>query len=64
MASLQHQSHSQGKASTSYGGDDLSYMANVAQSEASVVVTRGIIRASEPRGATVELDPQRGEVGK
>jgi hypothetical protein len=30
MASLQHRSHSRGKASTSYGGDDLSYMASVA----------------------------------
>ncbi len=29
MASLQHQSHSRGEASTSYGGDDLSYMASV-----------------------------------
>jgi hypothetical protein len=25
MASFQHQSHSRGKASTSYGGDDLLY---------------------------------------
>ncbi len=33
-------------------------MASVAQIEASVVVTRGIARASEPRGATVEVDPQ------
>jgi hypothetical protein len=57
MASLQHRSHSRGEAPTSYGGDDLSYMASVAQIEASVVVTRNIIRASEPRGATVELDP-------
>ncbi len=30
MASFQHQSHSRSKASTSYGGDDLSYMASVA----------------------------------
>ncbi len=57
MASLQHRSHSRGEASTSYGGDDLSYMANVTQIEAYVVVTRGITRASKPRGATVELDP-------
>jgi hypothetical protein len=64
MASLQHQSHSRGEASTSYGGDDLFYMASVAQIEASVVVTRGVTRASEPRGATVELDPQRGELNK
>ncbi len=56
MASLQHRSHSQGEASTSYGGDDLSYMANVAQIETSVVVTRGITQASKPRGANVELD--------
>jgi hypothetical protein len=57
MASLQHRSHSRGKDSTSYGRDDLSYMASVAQIEASIAVTRGIIRASKPRGATVELDP-------
>jgi len=63
MASFQHRSHSKGKAPTSYGGDDLFYMANVAQIEASVVVTRGVTRALEPRGATVELDPQRGEAG-
>jgi hypothetical protein len=42
----------------------LVYMASVAQIEASVAVTRGITRASEPRGATVELDPQRGEAGR
>jgi hypothetical protein len=64
MASFQHQSHSRGKAPTSYGGDDLFYMASVAQIEASVVVTRGVTRASEPRGATVELDPHRGEAGR
>ncbi len=64
MASLQHQSHSKGGASTSYGGDDLSYMANVALIEASIVVTRGVTEASEPRGAIVELDPQRGEASK
>jgi hypothetical protein len=57
MASLQHRSHSRDKASTSYGGDDLSYMASVAQIEAPVVVTRGITRTSKPRGATMELDP-------
>ncbi len=64
MASFQHQSHSRGEAPTSYGGDDLFYMASVAQIEASVVVTRGVTRASEPRGATVELDPHKGEAGK
>jgi len=63
MASFQHRSHSKGEAPTSYGGDDLFYMANVAQIEASVVVTRGVTQALEPRGATVELDPQRGEAG-
>ncbi len=57
MASLQHRSHSRGEASTSHGGDDFSYMTSVAQIEASVVVTRGVTQASEPRGATVELDP-------
>ncbi len=39
-------------------------MANVAQIEASVAVTRGVTRASEPRGATMELDPQRGEASR
>jgi len=64
MASFQHQSHLGGEAPTSYGGDDLFYMASVAQIEASVVVTRSVTRASEPCGATVELDPQRGEAGR
>ncbi len=64
MANFQHRSHSRGKAPTSYGGDDLFYMASVAQIEAFVVVTRGVTRASEPRGATVELDLQRGEAGR
>ncbi|CAK9874863.1 unnamed protein product [Sphagnum jensenii] len=59
MASFQHQSHSKGEAPTSYGGDDLFYMASVAQIEAFVTVTRGVTRASEPRGAIVELDPHR-----
>jgi len=63
MASFQHQSHSRGEALTSYGGDDVFYMASVAQIKASVVVTRGITRTSEPRGATVELDPHRVEAG-
>jgi hypothetical protein len=57
MASFQHRSHLRGEAPTSYGGDDLFYMANVPQIEASVVVTRGVTRASKPRGAIVELDP-------
>ncbi len=57
MASFQHRSHSRGKVPTSYGGDDLFYMASVAQIEVSVAVTRGVTRASKPRGATVELDP-------
>jgi hypothetical protein len=39
-------------------------MASVAQIEASVVMTRGVTRTSKPRGATMELDPQRGEVGR
>jgi hypothetical protein len=43
MASLQHQSHSRGEASTSYGGDDLFYMASVAQIEASIAMMKGII---------------------
>jgi hypothetical protein len=64
MASFQHRSHSRSKAPTSYGGDDLFYMASVAQIEASVAMTKGVTRASEPCGATVELDPQRGEAGR
>jgi hypothetical protein len=36
MASFQDRSHSRGEASTFYGGDDLSYMANVAQIETSL----------------------------
>ncbi|KAH8975228.1 hypothetical protein BDL97_01G144200 [Sphagnum fallax] len=64
MASFQHQSHSRGEAPTSYGGDDLFYMASVAQIEASIAVTKGVTRASEPRAATVELDPHRGETSK
>jgi hypothetical protein len=43
MASFQHRSHSRSEASTSYGGDDLSYMASVAQIEAFVTVTKGVI---------------------
>jgi hypothetical protein len=62
MASLQHRSHSRGEASTSYGGDDIFYMANVVRIEVSVVMMKGVTQASEPRGATVELDPQRGDV--
>ncbi len=64
MASFQHRSHSRGEAPTSYGEDDLFYMASVAQIEAFVAMTRGVTRASKPRGATMELDPQRGESGK
>jgi len=64
MTSFQHRSHLKGEAPTSYGGDDLFYMASVTQIEASVVVTRSVIRTSEPRGTTMELDPQRGEAGR
>jgi hypothetical protein len=39
-------------------------MASVAQIEVSVVVTRGVTRALEPRGASMKLDPQRGEAGR
>jgi len=39
-------------------------MANVAQIKASIAVMRGVTRASEPCGATVELDPHRGEAGR
>jgi hypothetical protein len=64
MASFQHRSHSGGEAPTSYGGDDLFYMASVTQIEASITLTRGVTRASEPRGATVELDPHKGEASR
>jgi hypothetical protein len=64
MASLQHRSHSRGEASTSYWGNDLSYMASVAQIDVSIAMMRGIIRASESRGATMELDPQGGEADR
>ncbi|BBN20292.1 hypothetical protein Mp_8g17980 [Marchantia polymorpha subsp. ruderalis] len=50
--------------STSYEGEDFSYLASAAHVEASVAVTRGGARTSEPRGANVELDPQRGEGGR
>ncbi|BBM98527.1 hypothetical protein Mp_1g14190 [Marchantia polymorpha subsp. ruderalis] len=50
--------------STSYEGEDFSYLASAAQVEASVAVTRGGARTSEPLGATAELDPQRGEGGR
>jgi hypothetical protein len=39
-------------------------MASVAQIEASVAMTRGVTQASKPCGTPMELDPQRGEVGK
>jgi hypothetical protein len=39
-------------------------MASVAQIKAFVAMTRSITRTSKPRGATVELDPQRGEAGR
>ncbi|BBN11179.1 hypothetical protein Mp_5g09720 [Marchantia polymorpha subsp. ruderalis] len=45
--------------STSYEGEDFSYLASATQIEASVAVTRGGDRTSEPRGATVELNPKR-----
>ncbi|BBN08134.1 hypothetical protein Mp_4g09160 [Marchantia polymorpha subsp. ruderalis] len=50
--------------STSYEEEDFPYLASAAQVEASVAVTRGAARALEPRGATGELDPQRGEGGR
>jgi len=49
MASFQHRSHLGGEAPTSYGGDDLFYMANVAQIEAFVAVTRGVRWSDEWR---------------
>ncbi|PTQ38247.1 hypothetical protein MARPO_0052s0045 [Marchantia polymorpha] len=45
--------------STSYEGEDFSYLASAAQVEASVAVTRDGAHASEPRDATLKLDPQR-----
>ncbi len=44
MASFQHQSHSKGEAPTSYGGDDLFYVASVAQIEASVAMTEASLK--------------------
>ncbi|OAE29005.1 hypothetical protein AXG93_3036s1320 [Marchantia polymorpha subsp. ruderalis] len=51
-------------SSTFHEGEDFPYLASAAQVEASVAVTRGAARALEPRGATGELDPQRGEGGR
>ncbi len=39
-------------------------MASVTQIEASIAMMRGITRTLEPRGATMELDPQRGEASR
>jgi hypothetical protein len=39
-------------------------MASVTQIEAFVTVMRGVTRASESRGAIVELDSQRGETSR
>jgi hypothetical protein len=39
-------------------------MAIVTQIKAFVVVMKGITRASKPRGATVELDPHKGEASR
>jgi hypothetical protein len=57
MASFQHRSHTKGLVLTSYGGDNLFYMASVTQIEVFIAMTRGVTRASKPCGATVELDP-------
>jgi hypothetical protein len=46
MASFQHRSHSRCEAPTSYGRDDLFYMASVTQIEAFIAVTKGVTRAS------------------
>ncbi|CAM6104817.1 unnamed protein product [Calypogeia fissa] len=53
-------------ASTSYGGEpnDYTFMAGVAQVEASVAVTLSVARSVEPRGASMELDPQRGDASR
>ncbi|CAM6082504.1 unnamed protein product [Calypogeia fissa] len=39
-------------------------MAGVAQVEASVAMTRSVACSVEPRGASVELDPQRGDASR
>jgi hypothetical protein len=39
-------------------------MASVAQIKVFIAMTRGVIRASELHGATMELDPQMGEDGR
>ncbi|CAM6094075.1 unnamed protein product [Calypogeia fissa] len=53
-------------ASTSYGGgpDDYTFMVGVAQMEASAAVTQSVTHTVEPRGASVELDPQRGDASR
>ncbi|CAM6111262.1 unnamed protein product [Calypogeia fissa] len=53
-------------ASTSYGGEpnDYTFMAGVAQVEASTAVTWSVARSVEPRGTSVELDPQRGDASR
>ncbi|OAE21641.1 hypothetical protein AXG93_2619s1090 [Marchantia polymorpha subsp. ruderalis] len=62
--SLDAMASSGASTSTSYEEEDFPYLASAAQVEASVAVTRGAARALEPRGATRELDPQRGEGGR
>ncbi|CAM6082310.1 unnamed protein product [Calypogeia fissa] len=68
MAVARPRSSSGAGASTSYGGgdhEDYTFMASVAQVEASAAVTRSSIRSVvEPRGASVELDPQRGDTSR
>jgi hypothetical protein len=65
MATTQIRSTSGSDASTSYGADgdlaDMGFMCGTTHIEASAAVTRAVGKALEPRGATVELDPQRGE---
>lgn len=51
--------------STSYGADGdlatMGFMCGTAHIDASAALTRGAAKALEPRGAVVELDPQRGD---
>ena len=57
---------SRGEASTSSGGGmDMTFMASATQVEVSTIaVTRSETCVHAPRGASVELDPQRGDASR
>ena len=68
MASSQVRPTAGDGASTSYGADgdlaSMGFMCGTAHVDASAALTRGAAKALEPRGAVVELDPQRGDAGR